>query len=243
MSTNFPDFFHMMGFVALSCAMGNWWGNACISRMMKYTTGWGSSWKNHPYYGKVWEPISEAFLIQWGLLHFPMLWEIDEKIHVFPMWCSIPWYGNKTAPCYGKSTSTNFPGYPYTIGFVAFSRAMGNWWGNFSISHMKSTTGLESNWNKHPCYEKCIGTNFPDFHYLMCFATFSHAMGNWVGNLCITHVMKYTVGWESNGKKAPILCGKHEYQFLRFYDEFCSIFLYHEKLMGKPIHFLYDETR
>ena len=56
--------------------------------------------------------------------------------------------------------------------------------------------------------------------------------------------MKYTTGWESNGKKAPILWEKYEYQFPRSssYNGFCCIFPYYGKLMGKPMHFPYDEV-
>ena len=56
--------------------------------------------------------------------------------------------------------------------------------------------------------------------------------------------MKYTTGWESNGKKSPILWEKYQYQFLRSspYDGFCCNFLYYGKLMGKPMHFPYDEV-
>ena len=56
--------------------------------------------------------------------------------------------------------------------------------------------------------------------------------------------MKYTTKWESNGKKAPIIWEKYEHQFPRFspYDEFCCIFLYYWKLMGKPMYFAYDEV-
>ena len=42
----------------------------------------------------------------------------------------------KKYPYYGKSMITNFPGSPHTMGFVAFSHAMGNWWENPCISHM-----------------------------------------------------------------------------------------------------------
>ena len=38
--------------------------------------------------GKVWLPISQILPIQWVLLHFPMLWEIDGKTQTFP---SISW--------------------------------------------------------------------------------------------------------------------------------------------------------
>ena len=57
-------------------------------------------------------------------------------------------------------------------------------------------------------------------------------------------MMKYTIGWESDGKKVPILWEKYDYQFHRFlpYDGFCCIFLYYGKLMGKPMHFPYDEV-
>ena len=59
--------------------------------------------KEHPYYGKSvtinfpgslhtmgfaglsWESISQNFSIQWFFLSFPMLWEIDEKTHTFPI--------------------------------------------------------------------------------------------------------------------------------------------------------------
>ena len=42
----------------------------------------------------------------------------------------------KKYPYYGKSMINNFPGSPHTMGFVAFSHAMGNWWENPCISHM-----------------------------------------------------------------------------------------------------------
>ena len=56
--------------------------------------------------------------------------------------------------------------------------------------------------------------------------------------------MKYTIKWESNGKKVLIIWEKYEHQFAIFspYDEFCWIFLYYGKLMGKPIHVPYDEV-
>ena len=57
-------------------------------------------------------------------------------------------------------------------------------------------------------------------------------------------VLKYTIGWESNDKKAPILWKKHEYQSPRFtpYNGFCCIFPYYGKLMEKPMHFPYGEV-
>ena len=69
-------------------------------------------------------------------------------------------------------------------------------------------------------------------------------MGNWGEKTCISHVIKYPIKWESNGKEAPILYEKYEDQFPRFsqYDGFCCIFLYYEKLLGKPMHFPYDKV-
>ena len=57
-------------------------------------------------------------------------------------------------------------------------------------------------------------------------------------------MMKYTIGWESNGKKAPILWEKYEYQFPRLsqYYGFCFIFPYRGKFIEKLIHFPYAEV-
>ena len=56
--------------------------------------------------------------------------------------------------------------------------------------------------------------------------------------------MKYTIKWESNGKKAPIIWEKYDHKFHRFcqYDGFCCIFPYYEKLIGKLMNFPYDEV-
>ena len=89
--------------------------------------------------GKVWVPISQVHPIRRVLLHFPVLWETDGETHAFPLWRSMPKDGNlmrKKHPYYGKSMSINFPGFPHTMGFVAFPRTMWNLWGNPCISHM-----------------------------------------------------------------------------------------------------------
>ena len=39
-------------------------------------------------------------------------------------------------PYYGKIMSISFPDFPHTMGFVAFSRSVGNLWGNPCIFHM-----------------------------------------------------------------------------------------------------------
>ena len=96
----------------------------------------------------------------------------------------------------------------------------------------------------HPYYGKSVSTNFPGSPHTKGFAGFSRTMRNWWGNPCISHMMKYTIGWKSNGKKAPILWEKYEYQFprLSLYHEFCCIVLYCGKFMGKPMHFPYAEV-
>ena len=41
-------------------------------------------------------------------------------------------------------------------------------------------------------------------------------MGNKWGSPCISHILKYNIGWESNGKKSLILWEKYECQFPMF---------------------------
>ena len=50
-----------------------------------------------------------------------------------------------------------------------------------------------------------MGTNFLGTPNSMDFIAFSQAMGNWRGNPCISHIIKYTVKCESNGKKHTIV--------------------------------------
>ena len=145
MGTNFPG--NSMDFAAFFHAIGNWWGNPCISHIIKHTIGCESNGKNHPYYG--------------------------------------------------KSTNTNFPGSPHTLGFVAFSwepishalphlmgfpafsHALGNWWENPCFSHMmKYTTGWKCNGKNHSFYRKSMGTNSSGLPHSMGFAEFSNALGN-----------------------------------------------------------------
>ena len=131
-------------------------------------------------------------------------------------------------PYYGKSMSTNFLGSPHTMGFVVFFCTMGNWWRNPRISHMmKYTMRCNKMRKKHPHYGKSMSTNFPGSPHTMGFVTFSSTMGNWYGNPCISHIIKFIIGWESNGKRAPILWEKYEYQFPRFssYDWFFAFFV------------------
>ena len=99
----------------------------------------------------------------------------------------------------------------HRVNFAAFSRAIRNWWEKRCISHVVNyTIRCESDWRKVPiCWGK-MGANFPGSPNSMDFAAFSHAMGNWWENPCISHIIKYTIGCESNGKKGPILWEKYE---------------------------------
>ena len=144
--------------------------------------------------GKVWAPVSQVLPIRWVLLHFPILSEIDGETHAFPIWWSIP-------------QDVNLIG------------------------------------QKHPCHGRSMVIDFLDFPHTMGFVEFSRTVGNVQGKPCISHMLKYTIRWESNGKKAPILWEKYEYQFPRLspYHGFCCIFLYCGKFTGKPIYFLHDD--
>ena len=113
MSTNFLDSLNSMDFAAFSHVMGNWWGNPCISHIIKYIIECESNWKKkHPYYGKSISTNSQgsphtmgfvgfprksffqAFPIRWVFLLFPIPWEIGKKLHAFPTWWSIRQNGN-----------------------------------------------------------------------------------------------------------------------------------------------------
>ena len=60
------------------------------------------------------------------------------------------------------------------------------------------------------------GYQFLGSPHKMGFAAFSLALGYWLENQCISHVMKYTIELESDRKEAPILWEKYEYQYPRF---------------------------
>ena len=88
----------------------------------------------------------------------------------------------------------------------------------------------------HPYYGKSGSTNFSGSPHTKGFVAFFRTMRNWQWNPCISQMMKYTIGWGSNGKKASILWEKYEYQFPRLstYHGFYCIFPYCGKFMGNP---------
>ena len=66
---------------------------------------------------------------------------------------------------------------------------------------------------KSPYYGKSMIINFPDFPHTMSFAASSYTVGNLWRNPCISHMLKYTIGWGLDGKKPPILWEKYDYWF------------------------------
>ena len=177
--------------------------------------------------GKVWAPISQVLLIGWVLLYFLVLWEIDWETHAFPIWWSIPYDGNqmrKITHIMGKVWVTIFQIHlilRVLLHFLVLLKIDGEthafliWW---SIPYDGDRMG-----KNHLCYGKGMSTNFPGSPHWKGFVTFSHTMRNLWGNPCISHMLKYTIGWESDVKKPPILWEKYEYQFPRLspYHGFC----------------------
>ena len=84
----------------------------------------------------------------------------------------------------------DFPGFPRTMSFVAFSRTVGNLWGNPCMSHMlKYTIGWGLDEKKHPCYGKSMVIDFLGFPHTIGFVVFSRTVGNLWRNPCISHMM------------------------------------------------------
>ena len=145
----------------------------------------------------------------------------------------------------GKSMSICFPDFPHTMGFVAFSCTVGNLWENPCISHMlKYSIGWESTGKKAPILWENYGYRFPRFSRYHGFSFIFLYCGKLWGNPCISHMLKYTIRWEPNGKKASILWEKYGYQFSRLspYHGFRCNFPYCGNVIAKPMHFPYAEV-
>ena len=73
----------------------------------------------------------------------------------------------------------------------------------------------------------------------MKFAAFYHAIINWWEKPCASHVVKYTIRRESDGRKVPIRWGKKWYQFPKLFqfDGFDYISSCCGEMMGKPMYF------
>ena len=131
-------------------------------------------------------------------------------------------YGNNNMYCRKNNLRI------HRVDFAAFSCAIRNWWKKPCVSYVaKCIIRWEFDRRKVPICWKKMGTNLPGSPNSMDFAAFSDAIRNWWGNPCISHTIKFTAGYQSNGEKAPMLWEKCEYQFLRLstYDGCCRIFL------------------
>ena len=150
---------NLMAFAEFSHAIENWLENPYISHVMKNTIEWESNGKSHPYYGKSVSINFPDLPHTVGFVGFFRTmgnwWENSCISHVI----SMPHYGNwmgKKYPYYGKSMITNFPGFPHTMGFVAFSRTMVNWWENSCISHIMRFVKF------FLCYDWYVMTDTPE---------------------------------------------------------------------------------
>ena len=133
--------------------MENWWGNPCISHIIKYTIECESNGKKAPILWEKYEYQFPRFSTYNGFLkdifgnQFPRLSPFDGFGCLFPCYGKlmrkhmyfafdeayhIKWESNDKKKCwyYRKSMSTSCPGSPHSMGFVTFSCSMGNWWGN-----------------------------------------------------------------------------------------------------------------
>ena len=188
--TSFLGSPNSIDFAAFSHALENWWGNPCISHIIKYTIECESNWKKAPI---LWENYD---------YQFPRFSTCDEFCRIFP--------------------EIDFSGFSHSMGFPAFSclRKLTRKLIHFPYNEVYDR--MQSNGKNHPFYGKSMGTNFPGIPHSMGFTMLREI---WWENPCISHVIKYTIGWESNGKKSPILWEKYEYQFPRFstYNGFSRI--------------------
>ena len=192
MSTNFTGSTHTNDFAALSRTMRNWWGNTCISDILKYTIGWELDGKKTP--------------ILWEKYHYRF-----PRFSPYHGFCCIFLYSGK------------FMGKPMHFPYAEVYQGMGIGWEK-----------------KHPYYGKSLSINFPDVPHTVSFVAFSRKC-KCKGNPYISHMLKYTIGWESGWKKAPILWENYDCRFPRLssYHGFCCICPYCGKFMGKPMYFRY----
>ena len=165
--------------------------------------------KKHAYYEKSMSinfpdfPHTKGFVA----LHFTVLWEIYEETHHFSYAevyhkMEIGW--EKSTHTMGKvwvSVSQTFPIPWVLLHFPVL-------WEIYGETHAFPicwSIPLDGNWmgKKLPYYEKNMVIDFPDFLRTMGFAAFSCTVESLWGNPCISHMLKYTIGWESYGKKHP----------------------------------------
>ena len=111
------------GFSSLFTSYKKLMRKPCISHMMKYTTGWESNEKSHPFYGQT---MGTNFP---GLPHSKGFAEFSNAVENFmrkpmPFPCDEVYQGwesnAKKQLYYGKSMNTNFPGSPHMMCLVGY---------------------------------------------------------------------------------------------------------------------------
>ena len=90
----------------------------------------------------------------------------------------------KKDPYYGKSMSINFPEF------------------------VKYTIGWKSDGKKAPMLWEKYGYRFPRLSPYHEFCRIFPYCGKFMGNPCISHMLKYTIRWESDEKKSSHTMGK-----------------------------------
>ena len=146
----------------------------------------------------------------------------------------------------------------HRVDFAEFSRTIRNWWGKLCVSHVvKYIIRQESDERKVPIFWGQNGYEFPSLSLFNGFHSIFPSYRTLMAKPMHFTIMKYTIGFESNGKKAPMLWEKYEYQFPRFstHDGFWRVFpgtnfsdfshsmvSCYGKLMRKHMHFPYDEV-
>ena len=159
---------------------------------------------------------------------------------------TIKWESNgKKAPILWKKYEYQFPRlFPYH-GFCCIFPYCGKFMGkpmHFPYDEVYHRMGIGWEKSTHTMGEVWVSIS-QTFPHTMGFVAFFRTGENLWGNPYISHMLKYTRGWELDGKKAPILWEKYDYRFPRLssYHGFCCIFPYCGKFMGKPMHFPYDD--
>ena len=103
----------------------------------------------------------------------------------------------------------------------------GFWWEKPCISPVvtKYTIKWESDGRKVSIGYGKNGYQFPRLSQFHGFHCIFPSMGNWRGNPCISHIIKYTIECESNGKRHPYYGKSMSTNFLfSTYNGFCRIF-------------------
>ena len=145
----------------------------------------------------------------------------------------------KKHPYHGKSMSISFPDFPHIMGFVAFSRTVGNSWGNPCISHMITSVkfflcqrSLFCNFVKKRLQQTCFLMSFTRyFRHLLyrsppvdCFCSKKKYFANKIVNSLLKEE-------KHAGKKNPTQTEKRlkdylHQVFISFYFSKVSLFLF-----------------